>query len=573
MKPIYLAPDDEITSVVEKITALSDQKLALVAPKNSNIFQSLINLKLLKKEATRLDKEIVIITTSKVGQKLAEQVGIKSYSNISSVGISDIGRSERLEEKIESEVLPDGTKIHQYNPSETVEKNDEVISETTAPQEQKNDDDEEEGEEESVINKKATLIPEFPPIKIATPIEKSPADELPAISGAGFSTRTEFNLPWRSLIGAILILFIAFIALFVFLPKAYISATFPSTKVDTKVALNVLTEGVVGENDIEGVNLSASKSATKTIKATGKKDIGTKATGSITITNKYKDGSGVGKDQSFSALTKVTDTKTGKVFTLNNAVTIGRVTYDPNNGQPIYQSKTVGVTAIEPGESYNISTSTFNITGALSGVTAQSTTSFKGGLTKQVTVLSQSDIDNVQKELKEKTNTEILVELKTKAENKQFINSAVSYQVIKESVDKKVGDQTDEATATYEVTASVIAFDQETLKQKVVTALSKDIKQNEELVLNDKTFENIKSTNDPAKKSVKLELQASGNLTIRIEKDKMAKAITNKTSDQISQILKDSYSATDVKVDISPSWWFKRSPMFSWAIKIEPVFK
>lgn len=574
MKPIYLAPDDEITSVVEKISKISDQKLALVAPKNSSIFQSLINLKLLKKEAARLDKEIILITGSKVGQKLADQVGIKYFANVSAVGITETF-SEPVAQA--SEVLPDGTKIHQYNPAFPAQ-----TEKTEDEEETPESDDEEEAEvdhEEVIDDEEDEDEPEIPPVKpeeepkieTAIPVHTISQDDLPAISGGGFSTHTEFSLPWRSIVGALAILFIAFIALFLFLPKAYITASFPSKKVDTKLAVSVLTEGIVGENDLEGVKLSESKSATQTVKATGKKDIGTKATGTISITNKFKDGSGVGKDQTFSAGTKVTDTKTNKVFTLNSATTIGRVTYDPNNGQPIYQTKSAGVTAIEPGESYNIAASTFNITGALSGVTATSSATFTGGLTKQVTVLSQDDLTNGFKELKSKTNAELLTQIKTKAEAKQVVESAITYKVTKESANKSVGDQVSEAILSYDVNATVIVFDLEALKTKIKTVLSKDIKENEELIISDKTFEQIKST--PEAKSLKLDLQAQGDITVKIDKDKMVKEVKNKSPEQINSILKEKYSATEVKVDISPSWWLKRSPLFSWAIKIEPVFK
>jgi len=59
---IYIEPDEEITSVIDKLTSAASAQVILVVPKEATILQGLVNLKLLKMEAKKLSKEIAIVT-------------------------------------------------------------------------------------------------------------------------------------------------------------------------------------------------------------------------------------------------------------------------------------------------------------------------------------------------------------------------------------------------------------------------------------------------------------------------------------------------------------------------------
>ena len=88
MKPIYLEPDEEITSIIDRLSKVEGSKIAVVVPKNSTMFQSLVNLKLLARQAQKLGKEVAIISNNKVGSRLAKQVGLETYASLGTVGIS-----------------------------------------------------------------------------------------------------------------------------------------------------------------------------------------------------------------------------------------------------------------------------------------------------------------------------------------------------------------------------------------------------------------------------------------------------------------------------------------------------
>ena len=62
---IYLEPDEEITSVIDKLKNLAGQRVGLVVPRDATLLQSVVNLRLLDREAKNLGKVISIVTADK----------------------------------------------------------------------------------------------------------------------------------------------------------------------------------------------------------------------------------------------------------------------------------------------------------------------------------------------------------------------------------------------------------------------------------------------------------------------------------------------------------------------------
>ena len=77
-KVINLKSQEEITSVVERLWETGEEEVFLVAPKESSLLKNIIALKLLKREADRLGKEITLITKDTLGREMAKRVGLAS---------------------------------------------------------------------------------------------------------------------------------------------------------------------------------------------------------------------------------------------------------------------------------------------------------------------------------------------------------------------------------------------------------------------------------------------------------------------------------------------------------------
>lgn len=72
----YIDSDEEIISVVDRLRRTSSDEVALVFPHGASVLHSIVNLKLLNREAEKYGKSIVITTSDTVGMMLAEKVGI-----------------------------------------------------------------------------------------------------------------------------------------------------------------------------------------------------------------------------------------------------------------------------------------------------------------------------------------------------------------------------------------------------------------------------------------------------------------------------------------------------------------
>lgn len=76
-KTIYIDVDEEITSTISKIRKEAAPDIFLVVPKDAMLLQGVINLKLLKKEADKIKKELILITSNKHAKKVIEDLGME----------------------------------------------------------------------------------------------------------------------------------------------------------------------------------------------------------------------------------------------------------------------------------------------------------------------------------------------------------------------------------------------------------------------------------------------------------------------------------------------------------------
>ena len=81
---IYIDIDDEITGIIDKLHRSAGKVVALVLPKRAGAFQSIVNMKLLKRAADSSKKNLVLITTEAGLLPLAGAAGIHVAKTLSS---------------------------------------------------------------------------------------------------------------------------------------------------------------------------------------------------------------------------------------------------------------------------------------------------------------------------------------------------------------------------------------------------------------------------------------------------------------------------------------------------------
>src|ERR1043166_9752856 len=107
---IYLDVDDEITAIIDKIEAAKEKIVALVLPKRFATLQSVVNMRLLKRNADKAAKNVVLITSEAALLPLAGAAGLHVAKNRQSkpaIPPSPLAGDERPTDADESEVEPE----------------------------------------------------------------------------------------------------------------------------------------------------------------------------------------------------------------------------------------------------------------------------------------------------------------------------------------------------------------------------------------------------------------------------------------------------------------------------------
>ncbi|HUD11688.1 MAG TPA: hypothetical protein VMS08_04725, partial [Candidatus Saccharimonadia bacterium] len=139
---------------------------------------------------------------------------------------------------------------------------------------------------------------------------------------------------------------------------------------------------------LAGHVVTASKDLSGSFTPTGKQDAGSKASGSMIITN------GLGVAQPLVAGTRF-EAPDGNILLSEQDVTVPPATLD-SGGNKINGSATIQVTAQQNGDTYNEAPTTYTIPALNnSKVTAQGS-QMSGGVTKTVNVVTQPDVDTEQ---------------------------------------------------------------------------------------------------------------------------------------------------------------------------------
>src|SRR5579884_4261276 len=106
---IYVDIDDEITGIIDKVKNSSSKVVALVLPKRAAVFQSIVNMKLLKRAADQGNKRVVLITSEAGLLPLAGAAGLhvaKTLTSKQEIPAGPIGLDDNEEQVEETAALP-----------------------------------------------------------------------------------------------------------------------------------------------------------------------------------------------------------------------------------------------------------------------------------------------------------------------------------------------------------------------------------------------------------------------------------------------------------------------------------
>lgn len=158
----YIDIDEEITSIVDRLRKSVAKEVIVVVPKRAILIQSIVNLKLLKKEAENMNKMLILVTQDKFGKMLIEKAGIiveQKLENIEGEELPEMGGRNVEKNKIDP-IAP----VIENNELQSRKRLDEIGSDEyyrardlDIVLEQEEKSDEKESVEERIINKELVV--------------------------------------------------------------------------------------------------------------------------------------------------------------------------------------------------------------------------------------------------------------------------------------------------------------------------------------------------------------------------------------------------------------------------------
>lgn len=362
---IYIDVDDDVTAIIGKIKKSKEKIVALVPPKRAGTLQSAVNLRLLDRMARTDKKTLVLITANQALVALAAAAKIPVAKNLQSKpelaeipaiivddGDDIIDGSELpVGDHAKTVKVKDGTKAEPL--SEAIEDtNLNIDGETVAPVVA-------ERTARSAVAKKAKNRPKIP----------------------NFDT---FRKKLFLIIGGAVALVALLVWMFVFAPAATVIITAQTAPEPVSAAVRL--GGTAATNFKDGVVSSLSQQEKKDVSvefdATGQKDVGEKATGTVRFSTPL-----IGSLGTIPAGTTLR-AASGRTFTTDEAVTLTTSNFTGVN---------VSMTATASGiESNGLSGP---MAGAPSGVNATIVGTTSGGTTQVVKVVSAEDVERARGQL------------------------------------------------------------------------------------------------------------------------------------------------------------------------------
>jgi hypothetical protein len=364
---------------------------------------------------------------------------------------------------------------------------------------------------------------------------------------------------------AVVLIIIFGIASVYFGPKAEAVIVLQTRNLDRSVDVTVFKDQKTTDLiNVQGKLLELEKESTKNFGSTGKKNVGEKAKGTVTISNLYNYQSPV----SLAKGTKISND--GKNFILENdiIVPIAKATAAIENNMPVLKTLpgTADVTVIaeQSGDGYNLSPRLFAVAGySANKVSATSKTAFTGGTNKEIKVVAEEDLQKAEENLKIETLETAKIEIQNQAnkENLKVLLTQISQEVVAQEANKKVGDEADNFDMKAKIRFFVLGFNEEDIKNSVVSGVEKEIKADEMLVNREKneiTYQVSESNIDDGQ--MKLKATFKGKISRKMDVIEIKKKIRNINSNDAKTFFSSLEGLESASLNVKPSFW-PRTPM------------
>lgn len=523
---VYIDVDDEITAVIDKFKESPSKIVALVLPKRATVFQSIVNMKLLKRTADNTKKNVVLITSEAALMPLAGTVGVHVAPNLQS----------------KPEIPSD--------PSKTPDSSDTTQPET-ADVPPKPDESADTNKEKPSPEKKAPAPPKD---------KKKP--KIPNFE----------KFRKRLILGgiAVVVLIVGWLLAFVVLPKATVALDTDTSTLD--VNLNFVADPNATVLDPDNRILPASVQevrATDTEKApaTGQKNLGNKASGSVSLQN---------CSQTTGSITIPSNTRISRGnshFRTQSSVNLPESSFNAADNCTT-STRNVSVLAEEPGASYNVSKdSNFSVAG-YSGVRGTNSNALTGGTDNVVKVVTQGDIDAAMGKIQERASSNAPDDLKSRLRGEGYLplESTLVSGDPTITTSPNVGDEANEVTVSSATSYSMAGVKEDDLKTIIKLDTEEKIDKDTQVIQDDGLDDAQISVRQAGggEGQIPLVIQTKVTAGPNLDEDALKSEIAGRNADDIKELLEGRPGINKVDVSFSP-FWVSSAPKSTGKINIEHV--
>lgn len=525
---IYIDVDDDITAIIGKVKSAKNKVVAIVPPKRTGALQSAVNLRLLNRAADQADKKLVIISNNQALSHLAASAAIPIAKNLQSrpeiaqIPALDIDDGE--DDVIDGSSLPVGELAR------------------TADRKVSNDDDE-----------MSSVVAE---------IEKGDTDKQKVAPKSKKSKVPNFDsfrkkLVFISVGAAFLVGFLVWAIAFAPSAKVIISARTTDKAVSALLTMSSNLSTDVQEKTIRSDVREQKTPVSLQFDATGKKEVGEKATGIVKM--------------SISSIPLLgTTVPAGTVLTASNDKTYATnspVTFTMSN----WTGANVGVTATERGASYNGATG--SMTGAPSGVSVVIVDAINGGTDKTISVVTAEDAQKAIDKAKEGTGGEDAREKLKQQFGSDYITIdatfIVNYDELKPSPAVDQEASTGKATITGSIVYKMNAIAKKEIGDYLDSYLKKEISSDDNQKIYDNGLSAISFTNVSLKdETYTVNMSTNGKIGPEIKEEEVKAVAKGKRFGDVQASLQAINGVDTVDVKFSP-FWVRQVPEDTNRIQVE----
>jgi len=614
----YIDVDEEISSVIDRLNKSMSSDNYFVVPKRALFLQSIVNLKILKREADKISKRVIIVTQDEIAISMAERSGIEACTSLEGLDSSlDVYNDQENEEgeqtrDIEFEKVMDSrndkqARLSNIGSGEYYQSGlrrdlkelpaNNLKAAKTAPVSRASD--RKEKPEKIVLNKVKSNLRKEVAIKqdnvrratlgssaanknlYKNQLDPYKAETLEKMYSARSNNSESAQTQSKSIGGGkIKKVFLAFLMTcalvflgvggYLFIPSAKIIIKSDISK--KKIDMEIKAVGAISEDDsvilLRSIEKEEQFSLPFEVKGMGESS-GKKARGTVVIYNEFSP-----EPQTLIATTRL-ETTDGKIFRLiKNVVVPG---YSNIGGQLKPGVIQAEITADNAGDEYNIDATKFTIPGFAGGpkfekfyASSDSATAGGSGDAQIVSpgTITQQDLDGAKQKAEDAFKEKMKDVMKQQlVSDEMVLNQAEKITITKSSSSAKLGSRTD--SFDWIVTGSIktLVFSENDVKNVVIDSLKIDSQLNSVKTEISKIDYGSAEPNFE-ETSLKLRVYTEVISTPLINLPQVKKELLGKSDDQLADILRKYDSIKSANVEFTPSF-ITRIPQYSSRVSVE----